>query len=525
MAVGDGGFKQVAFGFDKNEVNTYISDLRKKMKSMEEDMKANDKKTEEAVKLAEEADERIKAAVKEGEDNAAKLEKQLSDEQKKNEDLEAQLKKIKSELESERAKMSDMLLSGKGVSAEANKAYTEIINKANADAKVIVDDANAKADEIVAGAKANSAVISEKADEFLAMFKEQIAAFTDGYNTISASAADILGTQAQVVAAPVFEAAPKASEAAVAATVAVEETVSDIVIEPEPAAVEETAEEEVVTEITASTDVMEVKADDSAMPAIEDAGSGDELASFDDVWGGNELAQTIYNNEKKDAVPLVNPEAKNLFGQDLFTPTENEMSDLNDMFAAPAEEEESVSEVAPLDTSDISKASFDNNFDTDLLSQTMPSGTLGDVNDDLLKAVQEAEAAFAVQANNIADLDMDEHEEESAADDENDLMKALREAEAALNNMVPPSDDAVEDTVADAVADAGDPWADLQKQFEAMEQSGNFSGAEEPAAETNNEAPATPSADDSSIWDFGGGSSNESDDDMSSDMFGGFGGF
>ena len=30
MAVGDGGFKQVAFGFDKNEVNTYISDLRKK---------------------------------------------------------------------------------------------------------------------------------------------------------------------------------------------------------------------------------------------------------------------------------------------------------------------------------------------------------------------------------------------------------------------------------------------------------------------------------------------------------------
>ena len=78
MAVGDGGFKQVAFGFDKNEVNTYISDLRKKMKSMEEDMKANNKKTAEAEKLAEEADERIKAAEKEGNEKCEQLEKELS---------------------------------------------------------------------------------------------------------------------------------------------------------------------------------------------------------------------------------------------------------------------------------------------------------------------------------------------------------------------------------------------------------------------------------------------------------------
>ena len=33
----DGGFKTVAFGFDKNDVTMYIASLRKKMKQMEED--------------------------------------------------------------------------------------------------------------------------------------------------------------------------------------------------------------------------------------------------------------------------------------------------------------------------------------------------------------------------------------------------------------------------------------------------------------------------------------------------------
>ena len=44
MAAGD-GFKQVPFGFDKNEVNSYISDLRKKMSANEAEMRKNDEKT------------------------------------------------------------------------------------------------------------------------------------------------------------------------------------------------------------------------------------------------------------------------------------------------------------------------------------------------------------------------------------------------------------------------------------------------------------------------------------------------
>lgn len=533
MAVGDGGFKQVAFGFDKNEVNTYISDLRKKMKSMEEDMKANNKKTAEAEKLAEEADERIKAAEKEGKEKCEQLEKELSSQKDKVSSLEGEIKKLKNEIEQERKKMSDMLRSGKGVNAEASKAYTEIIDKANADAKVIIDEANAKAADITAAAAQRNAEIGAKSADFLAVLKEQLDIITAGYNAVNLSAAEMLGEAsaaapvAAPVTAPVAAPAPKTEpEAPAAAAVAVAAAAASVAAEPEA---EEA--EEIVTEIEASTDVMEIKSESTDMPAIteEDKSAGDELASFDDVWGGSELAQTIYNNEKKDAVPLVNPDAKNLFGQDLFG-TQDDSEDMSSTFEQP-KEEELVTEIKPLDVSEVADPTFDNSFDNDLLAQTMPSGSLGDVDEALLEAVKAAEEAFAVQPNNIADLDMDEHDDEPVGDSEDELMKALREAEAALNNLAPADmDDDSTDTAAVASAtdsSASDPWADLQKQFEAMEQSGNF-GADESTyqQEEKSAEPAAPSADDSAIWDFGSTSSDaESDDDMSSDMFGGFGGF
>ena len=532
MAVGDGGFKQVAFGFDKNEVNTYISDLRKKMKAMEEDMKANDKKTAEAEKLAEEADERIKAAVKEGEDKNAELEKQLADAQKKLEKAEDELKKLKKDLDSEKKKMSDMLLSGKGVSAEANKAYTEIINKANADAGSIIDDANAKAADIVAKANENCAGVNAKANEFLDTVKAQIEALTAGFNTINASAAELLGAEVAEIKPVKLDAPVKTAVAAPVIEETVLEEPAAPAEEPAPEPAPAPAEEEVVTEITASTSTMEVKASSDDMPAITEAdkAAGQELASFDDVWGGNELAQTIYNNEKKDAVPLVNPEAKDLFGKDLFGATEDADIDLTGAFNQP--EEEAVTEVKPLDVSDIADAAFDKNFDNDLLTQTMPSGSMDGMNDELLEAVKAAEAAFAVQPTNpdLSDLDMDEHDETPAINTEDELMKALREAEEALNSLAPAADTSSnDDTVINTASSAGsDPWADLQKQFEAMEQAGNFGAAEEPAAPAAAEDPAAPSADDAAIWNFGDSSESSDDDmsdDMSGDMFGGFGGF
>ncbi len=519
MAVGDGGFRQVALGFDKNEVNAYISDLRKKMKSMEEDMKANDKKTEEALKLAEEADDRIKAAVKEVEDKLRDVELELKAEQQRNEGLTFKLEKADKALEDERKKMSDMLISGKGVSSEAQKAYTEIIDKANADAKVITDKAQEEAKAIVAEAEERRAAADANTNKFLDALKSQIDNITAGYKSISESAAEMLG--AEIAPLPVVEIAPAApapkpeKKAEPVKEEVIEEIVAPAVVEEEPAAVEETPAAE-------EAPAAEEKADE--MPAIAEvptAEKSDDIATFDDVWGGSEIAaQTIYNDEKKDAVPLVNPDAMDMFGKDLFgTGIIEEEND-----------EEIVSEIKPLDPPRGTDVDEVEGFENDLIAQTMPSGSLGaDVNEDLLKAVQEAEAAFAIQP--MKDLSMDEEEEEEApvANTEDDLMKALREAEEALNSLAPAAEATIDEEPAAAASESSsasdDPWADLQKQFEAMEQAG-LGAIEEPAPAAQPEPqaePAAPSADDSSIWNFG--SSSDSEDDMSSDMFGGFGGF
>ncbi|MBE6902054.1 MAG: hypothetical protein E7478_06230 [Ruminococcaceae bacterium] len=540
MAVGDGGFKTVAVGgFDKNEVNTYISDVRKKMKSMEEDMKANNKKTEEALKLAEEADDRIKAAEKAGEEKLAEVNKQLSIEQERAVKYKTDLDAAKKELEDERKKMSDMLISGKGVSAEAQKAYTEVIDKAKSDAQVIIDEANEKAAAIIAQAEAERAAVQSNNEKFLEALKAQLDAISASYKTVSESAAELLGTEVAAIEVPVIE-APAAKPAPVevkAAPAPVEEKAEEPAVEEvaeesapveeaaeEPAPVEEAAEEPAAQPESAS-DVPAV----DAMPAAEPS---DELATFDDAWGGNELAQTIYNNEKENAVPLVNPEQKNLFGEDLFKGGEDiKVEELTDDFE-PAADDEIVEEIKPLDVSDVAEAAYNDSFDNDLLSQTMPSGSMGDLNESLLETIKAAEEAFAVKPINT-DLDMDDVEEEPSSED--DLMKALREAEAALNSMAPAASVSMDDDVeavtsTDSSSDSSNPWADLQKQLEAMEQSGNV-GDDAPAAESKPAAeekapadPAAPSADDSSIWNFGS-SSDSSDDDMSGDMFGGFGGF
>ena len=542
MAVGDGGFKQVAFGFDKNEVNAYISELRKKMKSMEEDMKANNKKTEEAEKLAQEADERIQAAVKEGEDKCAALQKELDGEQTRSSSLEEQVAKLKKEIESEKKKMSEMLLSGKGVNVEAQKAYADVIAKANDDAKVIIDEANAKAAQIVADAQGRRAAADENTNAFLAAIKAQIEALTDSYNAVSQSASELLGAEIAPVAAPVI---PDIAVKPVAAPVI---EVSEVPAAVETAPVEEapakkqpskksTAKSQPVKEEPVAPVAEETKVEDS-MPAIEElpaVESSGELASFDDVWGGNELAQSIYNSEKKDAVPLVNPDAKNIFGEDIFAVGKGSIEDVKEL--NPDEEKIDalggiVEEVQPLDVSDVAEATYDNGFDQDILAQTLNSNSLGEgVDDSLLEAVKAAEAAFAVQPNDI-DFDMEEQEEAPSMNTEDDLMKALREAEAALNSLAPSNalDGQLEDepvAVSSSTDDSiSDPWADLQKQFEAMEQSGNIpTGNDEVQQPAHANEPPVPSADDSSIWDFGSmGSGSSGDDDMSSD-FGGFGGF
>ncbi len=560
-ANGFSGFRQVPMGFDKNQVNEYITDLRKKMLAMEADMKANIEKMEEAQKLADEADERIKAAVAVESDKVSELTMQLNREKERGDNFTAKVNDLKKQLDEEKQKMTEMLKSGKGVSAEAKKAYAEVMDKANADADDIIKAAKEKADAIVADAEQRRAEINTKLDEFMDALRSQVETINTSYGAISASAVSLLGA-----AAPKAIAMPDLSKAVVAAVAA--PIVDDIIAaDPEPVDEDELAEvesgemaeslddimsqfenmaasvggadasddadedvaeslEDVMSAFEAMTPAAEeapklkkeikeekkeepAEAEDS-MPAldIKTAKKESAPATFDDAWGGSELAQTIYNNEMNGGVPLVNPDAKDIFGQDLFgmglDMSEDESEEMSSDLGG-FDLSEDITEVAPLDTSEHSEVSFNKGFDNDLLAQTMNSSSLGsDADDDLLAAVKAAEAAFAVQPN----VSMDE-EEEPESNAEEDLMQSLRDAEAALNNTSSSSADA-------------DPWADLQAQLDAMDLSGAVP-AEETPAETKIEDAEIPSPDDSSIWDLGGASDESSDDDMMSGDFGGFG--
>ena len=556
-ANGFSGFRQVPMGFDKNQVNEYITDLRKKMLAMEADMKANNEKVEEAQKLADEADQRIKDAVKVESDKVSELTMQLNREKERGDNFTAKVNELKKQLEDEKQKMTDMLKSGKGVSSEAQKAYTEILDKANADAAEIVNAAKAKADVIVAEAEQRKAEMNSKLDEFLAALRGQVETINTSYGEISSAAGSLLGASAPaavsvpdfsklaapaaMAAAPVAEPAAKPTESvdepeeAEAESGEVAESLDDIMSafeavaasvgaesaadEPDDGDVTESLEDvmsalEAIAPPAASTP--EPKAEPAkeepadSMPSIDKASKpASAPATFDDAWGGSELAQTIYNNEMNGGVPLVNPDAKDAFGQDLFgmgLDMSEESSDEMSGDLGGFDLSEDIGDIQPLDTSDHSEAAYNKGFNNDLLAQTMHSSSLSaDADSDLLAAVKAQEAAFEVKPN----ISMDDDEPET--NDTEDLMQSLRDAEAALS--------------APTAAPAADPWADLQAQLDAMELSGAVPVEEEQAAAAAAaEEPEIPSPDDSSIWDLGGTAENSSDDDdMMSGDFGGFG--
>ena len=542
MAAGD-GFKQVPFGFDKNEVNSYISDLRKKMSANEAEMRKNEEKTKAAEKLAAEADERIKAAVDEGNRKAEELTAQLDEEKETTKRQLIEIRNLKDRIDSEKKKMTDMLKNGKGVSEEATRAFNEVIEKANEEAAAIIENAGKQADELISDARRRSALMAERTDGFLKMLREQLESMNSGYNAMNAAAAELLGTQPAAAAvlpeAPAFSPAPAAvpeedtpaviPEAATPAAEPAEEAPAaepEPVNEPQPEVEPEppVSEPEPITEPDES--------DIQTFPLTEEDGAP---AVFDGEWAGSDMAQAVAEAEKsmrsedKD-IPLMNPDSgSDPFGG-LFS-MEDEQTDMTDIdLDKPVEQEDSVEDVKPLDVSEHSDAAFNNDFTKDLLSQTISSNSLdaADADSDILEAVKAAEKAFAVQPTDVSDIDMDEGADQPQSDEseEDALMRALREAEEALNSVKQSADSDVGEP--EEAPAAEDPWADLQKQLEAMESANGAGSAityDEPEPQQEEQA-APPTTDDSSIWDFGSasGSGSSEDDDMSSD-FGGFGGF
>ena len=196
MAVGDGGFSTRAMGFDKNEVNEYISNLRKKMNELTADMKEKAKLAEEAQKTAESADRRVREAEEAGENKARELAEKLAGQQSIGDSLRKQVDELKQKLEEEKRKMSDMLKNGKGVNAEAKRAYAEIINKANDDAAEIVDKAKSEAADIISEAERKAAETNERLTRFMTALSEQLTIINGGYRAVNGCAAELLGTAA-----------------------------------------------------------------------------------------------------------------------------------------------------------------------------------------------------------------------------------------------------------------------------------------------------------------------------------------
>lgn len=519
----DGGFSTKPMGFDKNEVNEYIASLRKKMNEIEAEKKANDEKTAAALKQAKTADERVKAAEKAGEEKATAIQEKLDI-------ATVKADRLSKQLEEEKKKMTDMLKSGKGITAEAQKAYTEVIEKAEADAKEITDKARETAEKIVAEAEIVRAQADKKLAAFMEVLRGQLDIINNGYKAVNESASELLGSKiaAARVEVPDFAAAAKSAEPApkpeyeTPAGAKEEEPKKEEKPEPKKEVKPEPKKEE-----KPETKPTKTEKPAKPEPKKEEKPAESAEASFDD-WGGNDLAKSILADEtRKSDVPLVNPDAsKDLFGADLFGTMDSSDDDMTDLTAGfVAAEEEQIEDIKPMDNSDHAKATLDSDFANDLIAQTMTSSHLDEnADEDLLAAVRAQEEKFAVQpAVSVDELDMDE-KPESALSDEEELMKALLEAEKSLGSL----DDAIQEdnTGASDALDSDNPWADLQKQLEAMEQSGlgMDMGSDEPAAPAPE--PAAPSADDASIWNFGStDSSGNSDDDMSGDAFGGFGGF
>lgn len=459
---GNGGFKSAINGFDKNEVNEYIGNLRKKLQEMEAEIRSNEEKTKAAVKTAEEADSKISEIEKQNAQRVSELEAQVKTERRNADTLQNEVDELKRKLRHAGSNAA----ANNAAAAEAEKRAAEIVDKANATARDIVEKAKQTAHQIISGAGGTQGggVSEQSLEIFNTILNDLTKSVTDALNTANRKASEITGAPA----APALDlSAFTAPQAEVPAPAAAPKAIP----KPEP-------------KVASVDDIFSDLADD-----------GGDMSDFGDI---------------KPLDPL-KPNHEVVEGFDL--------SDVGNFIA-----EEPVSEVSPLDSKKENRAVLDEGFTTELLTQTVPSSVLKDqVDEDLFAAVKERDEQFAVQPSDKKDFDMGD-----PADGLDAMNALLGQMGAALENAggnasldLGESEPAVDNT------SSGNPWADLQNQLNAMEESGNFGGSE-PTAEPETapaptEDPKAPDADDSSIWNFDDDLSSESsDDDMSADLFGSF---
>lgn len=198
-------------------------------------------------------------------------------------------------------------------------------------------------------------------------------------------------------------------------------------------------------------------------------------------------------------------------------------NDMGDMAAA---------EVAPLDDPEAPRNEMDDDFGKDLLAQSVPSSALSDAMQDMFGT---AGGDLDIKGtDDSVDFDMggmQSNGSDGGMSDIDAMNALLGQMSASLESAGGSADNVSEAEEETSSSSDDNPWANLQAQLDAMEKSGNFGGDDSgsaPEPDMTTEAPAAPSADDSSIWNFGNpsdsGSSGDDDmsDDMSADLFGSF---
>ena len=481
MAVGDGGFSTKPMGFDKNEVNEYISNLRKRMQEIEAEKKVNDEKTRAAVKTAEEAEAKIKAAEQAGEQKATELEMLLKKERKNNDDLAIKIDDLKRKLK--QAQAGGGAASGAASSAAADKQAAQIIENANATAQEIVEKAKKTAQEIISGANGASASSNANTEEFMSVLKNFMDTVSSGFKTVNDKASELLGAAPAAVEMPDFSAytAPKAEVPKA---------------KPAPAP----AKKEEPVELDPSFQFSDMG--DSANEEMDMDGFGGDIQPLDPPGPKHEVVEGF------------------------------DLSGINNIA-----EDGDVSEIEPLDENGES-AEMTDDFTVNLLAQTATGGALSGLDDDILAAVEKENAQHAVKpADDVTgfdmemgmDLDMDMSDSGSGSDSGINAMNALLASMgAALESAGGSADDTASMEPDEPDNGGANPWADLQAQLNAMEQSGGLSDDSSDdfsSASAVSEDRKVPDADDSAVWNFGGDSDDSmdsSDDDMSSDLFGSF---
>lgn len=205
---GDGSFRTVPMGFDKNEVNAYIDKYRQRIQEAELFKKTCEDRISTAEKAADAAKKEVEEVKKQLMASSTEFEVRLKTERRNSDLLTNQIDELKRKLKNAG--------SARGAStAEAEKKSAEIINAANAQARDIVERAKKTAQDIISSAKGaaggSGGAVSE---EFIAEARKFVEIVNSGFKAVSAQAAALgTGAPAASVEMPDFSKiqAPQAS--------------------------------------------------------------------------------------------------------------------------------------------------------------------------------------------------------------------------------------------------------------------------------------------------------------------------